>query len=294
MPDAIPLSTAVRFIHATAQAIAEDHGIDLLHIKGPSVDLAILGPERRSMDADIWVRPEQADELVARLQSHQWELSFPFEDGSPFRHAATLRHAGLGYLDVHRSFPGIGLSPERAFASLWAEREVASIAGYPCHVPSRDAQRLILLLHAARAYPRRRADVVHVWGNATEDTRKAIDSLARDLDAEVALAAVTGRLDDYAGRRERALWAGLVRGERSRTRMWVARVKAEPSWSRRLSTGLSLIRPKAARLQARLGRPPTAGDLRRALSKDLLRGLLDARGTLRQLALRRKRRQRSL
>lgn len=269
----MPLSTAVRLIHATAQAIAEDHGIDILHIKGPAVDQALTGALRRSMDADILVRPAQAEELVSRLQSHQWELAFPFEDGSPFRHAATLRHTALGYLDVHRSFPGIGLSPDRAFASLWAQREVVNIADYPCDVPSRDAQRLILLLHAARAYPRRRADVDHLWGDAPEDIRETIDSLARDLDAEVALAAVTGRLEDYADRREHALWAALVRGERSRTRMWVARVKAEPSWSRKWNTGLSLIRPKPARLQARLGRPPTARDFMRALSKDLLRGL---------------------
>lgn len=273
----MPLSTTVRLAHATAQAIAEDHGIDILHIKGPAVDPVLLVARRRSSDADVWVRPSQVEDLITRLQSHQWELVYPFADGSPFRHAATFRHTTLGYLDVHRSFPGIGLKPDLAFDFLWAGRHVVDIAGYACPVPSQDAQRLILLLHAARAYPQRRGDIDHLWSDAPEHVRLVTDSLARDLDAEVALAAVTGRLDDYTHRREHALWRALVHGESSRARMWVARVRAEPSWTGRWSTGLALLRPKPARLQAQLGRPPTTLDLMRAWSADLNRGVVDVR-----------------
>ena len=211
----MPLSVAVRLAHASAQAIAEDHGIDILHIKGPAVDPEVIVAARISGDADIWVRPLQAPDLLTRLERRGWELLYPFEDGSPFRHAATLKHPALGYLDVHRFFPGIRLAPDDAFDSLWAGRHVVAIAGYDCAVPSRDAQRLILLLHAARAYRQRGSEVERLWSQAPEQARRATDALARDLDAEVALAAVTGRLDEHTERREHALWTELVRGDAS-------------------------------------------------------------------------------
>ena len=38
----MPPAVGIRFAHAALQVLAEDHGIDLLHIKGPAVDDSLL------------------------------------------------------------------------------------------------------------------------------------------------------------------------------------------------------------------------------------------------------------
>ena len=38
----MPVSVGVQFAHASLQALAEEHGIDLLHIKGPAVADTLL------------------------------------------------------------------------------------------------------------------------------------------------------------------------------------------------------------------------------------------------------------
>ncbi len=38
----MPPSVGIRFAHAALQVLADDNGIDLLHIKGPAVDDSLL------------------------------------------------------------------------------------------------------------------------------------------------------------------------------------------------------------------------------------------------------------
>ena len=273
----MPQSVGIRFVHAAVQAVADGYGVDLLHIKGPTVDEQLLDREqlqdpetgqsvfrevlRLSVDADVLVRPSHLDALIAAMRLHGWSTAYRFEDGSPFEHASTMHHASLSPLDVHRAFPGIGVDPEVAFERLWTGRHTTLIAGYPCEVPSLTGQRLVLLLHAARGPVAGHVDVRRSWTEATEDERGEVEQLACDLCAEVALAAATGRLDEFRASREHALWAALSTGETSPVRVWAARVRAEPTRWAAFRTAVRLVLPKPGRLAESLGRPPTRREI---------------------------------
>ncbi|MFP5415736.1 MAG: nucleotidyltransferase family protein [Actinomycetes bacterium] len=272
----MPLIVGVQLGSAALQVIADDHGVDLLQIKGPAVDPSLLATRevtdetgairvetvaRQSVDADLLVRPAHLQRLFAAMRAHGWEMAYRFEDGSPFEHASTWLRPGLSSADVHRSFPGIGLHAEAAFDRLWADRRTMRIAGYPCVVPSLAGQRLILLLHAVRGGEVSGGDVHRAWERATEQERADVDALAADLRAEVALAACTGRLDQYRHAREHDLWQALATGNRSRLALWKARVKAQPDLWNAVRTAYWLVAPKAGRLERALGRPPTAREL---------------------------------
>ncbi len=273
----MPASVGVRFAHAAVQAIAEDYGVDVLHIKGPAVDerLLELGVEgepgtgvriahrvpRRSVDADVLVRPSHVERLIEAMRRHGWTTKFRFEDGSAFEHAATMAHPYLAPMDVHRSFPGVGVQPEAAFDRLWRERHTIPIAGYDCDVPSVASQRVLLLLHAARGVVKDNADVQRCWVDIAENERADIDALGAELRAEVALAAATGRLHLFAGRRDHDLWRALSSGESSLVRIWAARVRAEPTSAARLRTAVRLVLPNPRRYEQSLGRGLSRGEI---------------------------------
>ena len=310
----MPVSVAIRFTHASLQVLAEDYGIDLLHIKGPAVDDALLEvrvssisrtdgvaesePEsplgaaetvaRRSIDVDVLVRPAHLDRLSMAMRQHGWTTKYRFEVGSAFEHAATMTHPFLAPVDVHRHFPGMDSDPEAAFSRLWRDRHTVELAGTPCPVPSVTAQRLILILHATRAGQLTHPDILRSWTAAREDDRDAVRRLAADLGAEVGLAAGTGRLDEFSGARGYALWLALSTGERSLVRMWVARVKAAPTRRAALRTAVHLLVPNPRRLEATLGRPPTAREITRAYWRRARRGGREM-GTLLRATVRRAR-----
>ena len=275
----MPPSVGIRFAHAALQVLADDHGIDLLHIKGPAVDDSLLearepapgeveGPDdgggtvsRNSIDADVLVRPGHVDRLLDVMHRHGWTTKYRFEDGSAFEHAATLVHPVLAPVDVHRRFPGLGIDGETAFERLWTDRHRLAIAGVPCQVPSVTAQRLVLIVHAARGGDLDHPDIRRSWTAASDAEREAVQRLALDLGAEVALAAGTGRLDEYKGAPEYALWRALSTRERSPVRLWRARVKAAPTWPAAARTAVRLLVPNRHRMEASLGRPPTVREL---------------------------------
>jgi len=283
----MPISVGIRFTHAALQVLAEGNGIDLLHIKGPAVDdrlLAVLptgdprseAPEtvaRYSVDADVLVRPAHVDRLFEVMHRHGWTTAYHFADGSAFEHAATLTHPVLSPADVHRRFPGIGIDAPTAFERLWAERHTVLIAGTPCPVPSLRAQRLVLIVHAARGGALHHSDIQRSWHFATEEERAAVQQLADELGAEVALAAGTGRLEEYHGTRGYELWRALSTSEQSHVRIWVARVRSEPTVAGALRTAIRLILPNPRRMHTTLGRRPTARELARAYGQRARWGL---------------------
>lgn len=237
--------------------------MDSLHIKGPSVHSS-LSPNvandepggvgvRKSMDADILIRPSNVSSFFAALKAHAWRVSVPFEDGSSFEHAATWVHPYVAPLDVHRGFPGIGIEPEAAFERLWRDRITHEIAGIECWVPSIAAQRLILLLNAARGGSSH-SDVETAWEAANETQRQAVRDLARELDAEVALAAAISELDRYTDRREHDLWLLLSTHSGTPVQLWRARVKAEGNLPAGIRRGFRLIFPSRRRMEFAAGR----------------------------------------
>ncbi len=151
--------------------------------------------------------PAHVDRLVDVMHRHGWTTKYRFEDGSAFEHAATLVHPVLAPVDVHRRFPGLGIDAATAFERLWTDRHTLIIAGMPCPVPSVTAQRLVLIVHAARGGDLDHPDIRRSWTAATDAERDAVQQLALEVGAEVALAAGTGRLDEYRGAREYELVA---------------------------------------------------------------------------------------
>ena len=55
----IPLSVRLRFGNAAVQVLADEIGVDLLHIKGATVDPSLRPVERTGTDVDVIVRPAQ-------------------------------------------------------------------------------------------------------------------------------------------------------------------------------------------------------------------------------------------
>lgn len=268
----MPAYVGVLLAHACLQVLADDHGVDLLHIKGPAVDESLLDRQtladpdaqeaisraipRRSVDADVLVRPSHVSKLFSAMSRHGWQMAYDFADGSAFEHASTWQHQTLEHVDVHRQFPGIGLDPEAAFDELWARRDDTVLAGQPCPVPDVTAQRLILILHAVRSGHLQHSDILNAWQRASDEQRLAIDALAEHLQAEVALAAGTGRLDDHRDSREYDLWQVLSTGDKSLSRLWLARVKAQPTKVAALRMGVKLVLPNRNRMAQLLGRQP--------------------------------------
>lgn len=263
----MPTWPRVHLAHAAAQVSAEDIGARLLHIKGPALDPALLPRldgrvrPRSSSDADLLVEPGRAADLVDALTRHRFELVTHFETGSAFEHAACLWHEKLGWVDVHRRFPGFGVPAAEAFDRLWSQRQLIRIAGYPCAAPSLLAQRLVLLLHAARGGGVHTADLALAWADATADERLAVSALARDLGAEVGLAAATGGLDAYRDHPEYELWRHFSTGERSRTGEWWARLKAAPDARTALRLASRAVRVNTDALAMRLRRRPTRAEV---------------------------------
>ena len=239
----IPLSIRVRLAHALAQRVADEHGVDLLHVKGPAVDPALRDPGRSGTDVDVLVRPAHLDTFVAALADLGWERYSEFETGSPFEHAANYWHSDWGYIDVHREFPGFQADPQTVFDRLWADRQTLPIAARDCQVPGRIGQALVLLLHAARDESRGTTEVPRIWSaldtpgaTGTDGTahiadtagQEAVRALAAELGSTVALAAALGELDQHRGARDYALWAAYSQGG-SRFDKAIGRVKAEPT-----------------------------------------------------------------
>lgn len=231
MPDpTVPVLLRVHLAHATVQAIADEAGADVLHIKGPAVAPSLRPEGHASVDADVLVRPAHLDALQGGLKQHGWQQVTKLRSGGLVEHSTNWYHPELGQLDVHVRFPGIQVEAGQAFEALWRDRVMQQIAHRGCVVPGVEAQRLILLLHAARDLGRYHDDVELAWGNASAAEREQLEGLAGELRADVGLAAATGRLDSYRDRPEYGLWRLYVDGTVTTAgfRRVVAEVRAAP------------------------------------------------------------------
>lgn len=287
----VPVALRVHLAHATLQAVADAVGADVLHIKGPAFDPDLRPAGRAaSIDADVIVRPSHLRPYTAALRRHGWLEVTRLRSKGVLHHSTNWYHLQLGQADLHVRFPGIQREIEAAFDTLWQDRSTVKIAHYPCIVPDAAAQRLIVLLHAAREPQARQPEIAVAWGEASEEQREGVRHLAQELDAEVALAAAIGGLDDFRDRREYALWRLYADGAILQVGVakFVATLRAVPAGSRGLVRAaikdfwrVAVRRPRTLRTLA--GRPPTrreildaytqlarrlAGDLRRRFARD--------------------------
>ncbi|AQP45771.1 nucleotidyltransferase family protein [Tessaracoccus flavus] len=275
----LPIPLRVHLAHATVQAIADEASADVLHIKGPAVAPALRPEGRSSADADVLIRPAHLHRLLSGLRRHGWHQVTGLHSTDLIRHSTNWYHPQLGQLDVHVRFPGIQAPAERAFDVLWRERGQQNVAGRPCVVPSVTGQRLILLLHAARSLQANAADIRAAWRTASDAERGQTLALARELQAEVALASATGDLDQYRDRPEYALWQLYAENRTTTTgfRRIAAELKAAPADLRfvRLRLGwyaAGVVVRTPQRLTADLARRPTLREVAAAYGQLVRRG----------------------
>lgn len=260
---AIPARARLLLARAAVQTIARREHVDVLHIKGDAVDASLRVPgtiHSPGTDVDAMVRPSQIGRLDTALRRHGWQVYSTFRNGSPFGHAQTYLHDTWGYLDLHRSFPGIELDEADAFRVLWQHRSVAVIAGVECAVPSVPAQSLIRLLNAARAPYRGNSEVARAWASVEPDERREIEELADELEAHVALAAATGRIEEFRGHRSYRLWRAVSQGG-SRSEEWWGRLRAARTWQERTRLAARLPLVNTEHLSIRLGHRPAGREV---------------------------------
>lgn len=276
----VPVTLRVHLAHATVQAIADECGAHVLHIKGPALHPSLRGsipgdaaappesPDRPgrgpSVDADILVRPSHMKLLMGALRKRGWKQVTPYLDRGLIEHSTDWYHPELGAIDLHGRFPGIQVAPEDAFDRLWLDRGSQEIAGRGCAVPAVDVQRLILLLHAARDLGNRAGDVQRVWADASEAERESVSALASELSSEVALAGATGNLENYRDRPEYAMWRMYADGtaptsglEKLSALVGDAPVGYGLIWARVIRHSLRSLFLAPRRLSAQMPRRPT-------------------------------------
>jgi len=276
---AVPLDMRLRFGRAAVQVMADRVGADILHIKGDAVDPS-LRSHRVGTDVDILVRPADVDRLDRAIREEGWRLYSTFTMGSPFGHAQTYLHESWGYLDLHRSFPGIRLDPASAFELLGRDGGVIDEVGVSCRVPGIDAQAVILLLNAARDVGGGPADVERLWNDASPDDREKRSRLADDLRARVALAAATGDLEHYRGEPEYTLWKAISEGG-PRSAEWWGRVRAASTLREAVALVFRAPWVNVERLTHELGRTPTRTEVMREFFRRQRRAAAEVRAWVR-------------
>ena len=273
----VPLPVRIGFAHASTQHVADTLGARVLHVKGAALDPTLV-PGRSFSDADVLVHPDDVRRVLAELRRHQWQLINSFAYGSSFEHSATLRHPDFGLLDVHRVYPGAGPTPTAAFERLWAEHTTTAIGGVPCPVPSRDAQALLLLLHAARGGSDIKAarDIDAVWSRADAEQRAAIERWVGLLDAQLGFSVITGTLDEHVGDPAYDLWRVAARGG-TRFDEWRARVRAARGLRAKLAVVTRSALVNVEHLEIVRGRPVTRREVVSEFFGRPLRGVREQR-----------------
>lgn len=270
----VPLAIRLSLGRAAVQRIVVTAGLDVLHIKGNAVDPALRSPATIGTDIDILVEPHHVARLDRELRRRGWRVYSTFAWGSPFGHAQTYLHDVWGYLDLHRSFPGIRLDPDRAFAILARSSYAIAFAGTSCPVPGVVEQSAILALNAARGGDG--IDLRRVWTDAAPERRRELEAVIDALDARVAFAAATGDLEAHRHERDYRLWKVVSEGG-SRSEEWRARVRAAstPCEALRIVARAPLV--NVEHLSHRLGRQPTRREVFREFFARPARALRDAR-----------------
>lgn len=256
----IPTPARVHLAHGIAQVLADQHGVDLLHVKGPAADPA-LRRRRDSYDADVLVRPAHLDTFLTALKRTGWVERSGFDEGSAFGHAANWFHPGLGYLDVHRSWPGPRQDPAAIFQLWWENKRPLVLANRSCSVPSREDQRLILLLHVARDRGRRGRELDTLWSGLSSVDKDILRSQARSIGAEVGLAAAIGELDRHRDAPDHRLWLAHAGDDADRLDDWWGRWRAARGPRAKTTVAFRSLAVNTAHLEFRLGHPPTQAEI---------------------------------
>jgi hypothetical protein len=144
-------------LHAEVAYLLRTAGIDVLHVKGPTVAQWLYDDDARAPgDVDVLVSPGQMDVALDVLRRAGFVERFEGVD-----RAATTDHAVAMYrpdaqtghdeVDVHSYFPGLDTDAARAFTELWRRREPARLAHTDVWFPDRCSIALLTVLNTARS-----------------------------------------------------------------------------------------------------------------------------------------------
>lgn len=145
------LSPMHELVNSMVGSIARDNRIDLLIIKGPVLTWQGIRGKKHSGDVDVWVEPTQIDRLSMLLVKWRWVPENDIWGDTDLNHSSTLNQTEWGcQIDLHREFPGIGVSREEAFRTLIDHSEELDFAGVTLRCPAREFHVIISALHALR------------------------------------------------------------------------------------------------------------------------------------------------
>lgn len=276
-PLQVPTPVRLRLGHACLQHLADGAGARVLHVKGVALHPSLAQDRAPSSDCDVLVHPHDVHAFVGALASAGWERITRFEHGSVFGHAATYYDPAWGTVDVHRAFPGLDRDPVAAFEEMWSRRQWQELGGAVCAVPDLAAQRLVLLVHAARDQSGMRDHDVQVsWQDVPVAEREEIDALAERLGARVPVAFATGRPHRATGQPGRHLWQAAFEGADA-TWIWRARLR-DAQGAAKLRLLMRAMRPNPDHLALRLGHAPSRREMRREWWERWGRGVNRLRG----------------
>lgn len=150
----LTLHEGVELAHALVERVASAHGIRVLFIKGPVLNVQELRLHRDSQDVDVLVDPAHFDELLDRLTAIGWypyiALRTDWHSGPV--HAESLKHdAWPCALDVHRYFPGCLAPAQQVFDELWVRRSWVDLGGRAIPCPDVAGSAVIAGLHGLRS-----------------------------------------------------------------------------------------------------------------------------------------------
>ncbi|AOT02267.1 nucleotidyltransferase family protein [Arthrobacter sp. U41] len=182
---------AVLLATALVDYVAASAGLQVLFIKGPAATMMGLRENHVSADVDVLVRPDQLDKMVELLGARGWlERQSGVSVVRQYLHSRTLYHPQWNCdIDVHDRFPGMEAPREKAFETLWRDRQYLVLATRTIHVPSIPAAVIFQALHSLRAMddPRHQREYSGLLQRVDATLHQDIVDLSAELESTAAL-----------------------------------------------------------------------------------------------------------
>lgn len=144
-------------VYALVAKVADAEDISVVFIKGPVLHAQGLRDREHSGDVDVWVEPGREEQLARALTPWGWNRHAKSAlTGTVLVHSVPMRPPEWACeIDIHYSFPGIGLGAASAFDLLLQRSEGRSFAGIIVRTPDAASNAVIGALHYLRPRPGR-------------------------------------------------------------------------------------------------------------------------------------------